>query len=33
MQQSIVMQKISALTKQTKEADFKIGEIEFKGSK
>ena len=31
--ETIVMQKVSALIKQAKEADFKIGEIEFKGSK
>ena len=31
--ETIVMQKVSALIKQAKEAGFKIGEIEFKGSK
>jgi hypothetical protein len=31
--ESIVMQKVSPLIKQAKEAGFKIGEIEFKGSK
>ena len=30
--ETIVMQKVSSLTKQAKEG-FKIGEIEFKGSK
>jgi hypothetical protein len=31
--ETIVMQKVSPLIKQAKEAGFKIGEIEFKGSK
>jgi hypothetical protein len=31
--ETIVMQKVSALIKQAKEVGFKIGEIEFKGSK
>ena len=31
--ETIVMQKISSLTKQAKEEGFKIGEIELKGSK
>jgi hypothetical protein len=31
--ESIVMQKVSLLTKQAKEAGFSIGEIEFKRSK
>jgi hypothetical protein len=31
--ETIVMQKISPIIKQAKEAGFKIGEIEFKGSK
>ena len=31
--ETIVMQKVSSLTKQAKETGFKIGEIEFKGSK
>jgi hypothetical protein len=29
----IVMQKVSSLTKQAKDSGFKIGEIEFKGSR
>jgi hypothetical protein len=31
--ESIVMQKVSLLTKQAKEAGFNIGEIEFKRSR
>ena len=31
--ETIVMQKVSSLTKQAKDAGFKIGEIELKGSK
>ena len=31
--ETIVMQKISSLTKQAKDAGFKIDEIEFKGSR
>jgi hypothetical protein len=31
--ETIVMQKVSSLTKQAKEVGFKIGEIEFKGPK
>jgi len=31
--ETIVMQKVSSLTKQAKEVGFKIDEIEFKGSK
>ena len=31
--ETIVMQKVSSLTKQAKQEGFKIGEIEFKGSK
>jgi hypothetical protein len=31
--ETIVMEKVSSLTKQAKETDFKIGKIEFKGSK
>jgi hypothetical protein len=31
--ESIVMEKISSLTKQAKEAGFKIGEIELKASR
>jgi hypothetical protein len=31
--ETIVVQKVSPIIKQTKEAGFKIGEIEFKGSK
>ena len=31
--ETLVMQKVSSLTKQAKDAGFKIGEIEFKGSR
>jgi hypothetical protein len=31
--EAIVMQKVSSLTKQAKDSGFKIGEIEFKGSR
>jgi hypothetical protein len=31
--ESLVMQKVSSLTKQAKDAGFKIGEIEFKHSR
>jgi hypothetical protein len=31
--ETIVMQKVSSLTKQAKDTGFKIGEIEFKGSR
>jgi hypothetical protein len=31
--ETIVMQKVSSITKQAKETGFKIGEIEFKGSR
>ena len=31
--ETIVMQKVSSLTKQAKQEGFKIGELEFKGSK
>jgi hypothetical protein len=31
--ETIVMQKVSSLTKQAKDAGFKIGEIEFKRSR
>jgi len=31
--ETLVMQKVSSLTKQAKEAGFKIGEIEFKRSR
>ena len=31
--ETIVMQKVSSLTKQAKDAGFKIGEIELKGSR
>ena len=31
--ETLVMQKVSSLTKQAKDAGFKIGEIEFKRSK
>ena len=31
--ETIVMQKVSTLTKQAKDAGFKIGEIEFKRSR
>ena len=31
--ETIVMQKVSSLTKQAKQEGFKIGEIEIKGSK
>jgi len=31
--ETIVMQKVSSLTKQAKDSGFKIGEIEFKGSR
>jgi hypothetical protein len=30
--ETVVMQKVSSLTKQAKDAGFKIGEIEFKRS-
>ena len=31
--ETLVMQKVSSLTKQAKDAGFKIGEIEFKRSR
>lgn len=31
--ETIVMEKVSSLTKQIKETGFKIGKIEFKGSR
>jgi hypothetical protein len=31
--EAIVMQKVSSLTNQAKDSGFKIGEIEFKGSR
>ena len=32
-EETLVMQKVSSLTKQAKDAGFKIGEIEFKRSR